>query len=79
MYRCFYVEFHLTGIHYFTVSCVLVPSLTVLYIHMRNGRGSEKLLIAKQRHKKFRVLRLDKVWHNVKAGLHFLKSYKLLL
>lgn len=41
-----YSEFHLTGIHYFTVSCVLVPSLTVLYIHMRNGRGSEKLLIA---------------------------------
>ena len=41
-----YSEFHLTGIHYFTVSCVLVPSLTVLYVHMRNGRGSEKLLIA---------------------------------
>ena len=41
-----YSEFHLTGIHYFTVSCVLVPSLTVLYVHMRNGRGSERLLLA---------------------------------
>ena len=36
-----YSEFHLTGIHYVTVSCVLVPSLTVLYFHMARGRGSE--------------------------------------
>lgn len=27
-----YSEFHITGIHYLTVSCVLVPSLTVLYV-----------------------------------------------
>lgn len=26
-----YSEFHLTGVHYFTVSCVLVPSLAVLF------------------------------------------------
>lgn len=26
-----YSEFHITGVHYFTVSCVLVPGLAVLY------------------------------------------------
>lgn len=26
-----YSEFHITGVHYFTVSCVLVPSLAVLF------------------------------------------------
>lgn len=41
-----YSEFHLTGIHYITVSCVLVPSLTVLYFHMERGRGSERKMIA---------------------------------
>lgn len=41
-----YSEFHLTGVHYFTVSCVLVPSLTVLYFHMARGRGSERKLLA---------------------------------
>ncbi|MCC8059939.1 MAG: oligosaccharide repeat unit polymerase [Clostridiales bacterium] len=40
-----YSEFHLTGVHYITVSCVLVPSLTVLYLHMENGRGSEKRMV----------------------------------
>ncbi len=35
-----YSEFHLTGVHYLTVSCVLVPSLTVLYFHMARGRES---------------------------------------
>lgn len=41
-----YSEFHLTGIHYITVSCVLVPSLTVLYFHMERGRGSDRRMIA---------------------------------
>ncbi len=41
-----YSEFHLTGIHYLTVSSVLVPSLSVLYLHMSNGRGSTAGLIA---------------------------------
>ncbi len=41
-----YSEFHLTGIHYFTVSCVLVPSLTVLFFHMGRGRGSERVTFA---------------------------------
>ena len=26
-----YSEFHISGVHYFTVSCVLVPSLSVVY------------------------------------------------
>ena len=26
-----YSTFHITGVHYFTVSCVLVPALSVLY------------------------------------------------
>lgn len=37
-----YSEFHLTGVHYITVSCVLVPSLAVLYFHMERGRSSER-------------------------------------
>ncbi len=41
-----YSEFHLTGIHYLTVSSVLVPSLSVLYLHMSNGRESTARLIA---------------------------------
>lgn len=40
-----YSEFHLTGIHYITVSCVLVPSLAVLHAHMERGRGSEKRML----------------------------------
>ncbi len=40
-----YSEFHLTGVHYITVSCVLVPSLTVLHIHMERGRGSERRML----------------------------------
>lgn len=36
-----YSYFHITGVHYFTVSCVLVPSLGVVYSLMivRRGRG----------------------------------------
>ena len=40
-----YSEFHLTGIHYITVSCVLVPSLTVLYFHMARGRESSRCAV----------------------------------
>ncbi len=40
-----YSEFHLTGIHYLTVSCVLVPSMTVLYFHTARGRGSDRQVI----------------------------------
>lgn len=41
-----YSEFHLTGIHYITVSCVLVPAMAVLYFHTAKGRGSEKVMLA---------------------------------
>ena len=41
-----YSEFHLTGIHYFTVSCVLVPSMTVLYFHTARGRSSDRQILA---------------------------------
>ncbi len=40
-----YSEFHLTGIHYITVSCVFVPSLTVLYFHMARGRESSRCAV----------------------------------
>lgn len=33
-----YSEFHLTGVHYFTVSCVLVPALAVLYFLQGGSR-----------------------------------------
>ena len=41
-----YSEFHLTGVHYITVSCVLVPALSVLFFHMARGRGSERMMVA---------------------------------
>lgn len=34
-----YSYFHVSGVHYFTVSCVLVPSLFVLYLFSRAGKG----------------------------------------
>ncbi len=37
-----YSYFHITGVHYFTVSCVLVPPLTVLYFLGRNRRSGWK-------------------------------------
>lgn len=40
-----YSEFHLTGLHYFTVSCVLVPSLSVVYFQLERGRGCEQRMI----------------------------------
>lgn len=41
-----YSEFHLTGVHYITVSCVLVPALSVLFFHMERGRWQDKALAA---------------------------------
>ena len=40
-----YSEFHLTGVHYITVSWVLVPSLAVLFFHTERGRGSERRMV----------------------------------
>ena len=36
-----YSYFHVSGVHYFTVSCVLVPSLFVLYLFSRAADGGE--------------------------------------
>ena len=33
-----YSEFHISGVHYFTVSCVLVPALSILYFYTERGR-----------------------------------------
>lgn len=33
-----YSYFHITGVHYITVSCVLVPALTVIFFHSNGGR-----------------------------------------
>ena len=40
-----YSTFHITGIHYFTVSCVLVPALSVLYLCIEQGRNWLRLII----------------------------------
>lgn len=37
-----YSEFHITGVHYFTVSCVLVPSLSVLYFLFGGSRNRRR-------------------------------------
>lgn len=40
-----YSYFHLTGIHYFTVACVLVPALSVLYFTSNRGRNRTRTWI----------------------------------
>lgn len=40
-----YSYFHLPGIHYFTVSCVLVPALSVLYVSSERGRDPIRLWV----------------------------------
>lgn len=41
-----YSTFHITGLHYFTVSCVLVPALSVLYFSIEQGRNGIRLILA---------------------------------
>lgn len=41
-----YSEFHITGVHYFTVSCVLIPALSVIYFQGERGRGKKNRNIA---------------------------------
>lgn len=41
-----YSEFHITGIHYFTVSCVLVPSLAVLFFLEGGSRKTYRNVMA---------------------------------
>lgn len=40
-----YSTFHITGIHYFTVSCVLVPALSVLYFCIEKGRSTIRMAL----------------------------------
>ncbi len=40
-----YSEFHVTGIHYFTVSCVLVPALSVIFFCIDRGRSRGKTIL----------------------------------
>lgn len=40
-----YSAFHLTGIHYFTVSCVLVPAVSVLYFSVGRGRDTGRTVM----------------------------------
>lgn len=41
-----YSEFHITGVHYFTVSCVLVPSLCVLFFLEGGSRRTYRNVLA---------------------------------
>lgn len=40
-----YSEFHITGVHYLTVSCVLVPGLSVLYVLLGAARTRRRNII----------------------------------
>ena len=40
-----YSTFHITGVHYFTVSCVLVPALSVLYFCIEQGRNGVRMML----------------------------------
>ena len=40
-----YSEFHITGVHYFTVSCVMVPALAVIYFEGERGRKKHSLAV----------------------------------
>ena len=39
-----YSYFHVTGLHYLTVSCVLVPALSVIYFCIEGGRSRGRLV-----------------------------------
>ncbi|WP_394527413.1 O-antigen polymerase [Lacrimispora sp. JR3] len=41
-----YSSFHITGLHYFTVSSVLVPAISVLYFSIEQGRNSFRFVVA---------------------------------
>ena len=43
-----YLEFHVSGVHYFTIQCVMVPALSILYFYRKNGEKcnqKQKLLV----------------------------------
>ncbi len=37
-----YSYFHVSGVHYFTVSCILIPAITVLYMKVSDGLGKKE-------------------------------------
>ena len=42
-----YSYFHVSGVHYFTISCILIPAITILYVKVSNGISIiNKLILA---------------------------------
>ena len=39
-----YSYFHVSGVHYFTISCILIPGLTLLYLKAKAGRNRRQIL-----------------------------------
>lgn len=40
-----YSYFHVSGVHYFTISCILIPALTVLYSRLAEGIQKKQIAI----------------------------------
>lgn len=40
-----YSYFHISGVHYFTVSCILVPSLSIIYLNEEERPGGVRLIL----------------------------------
>lgn len=40
-----YSYFHVSGVHYFTISCILIPAITILYIKVSSSIGHRNRMI----------------------------------
>lgn len=40
-----YSYFHISGVHYFTVSCILIPALTVLYVRLNDRWNAFRIAV----------------------------------
>lgn len=40
-----YSYFHISGVHYFTISCILIPAITVLHGKVSEGTGKKEKLV----------------------------------
>lgn len=40
-----YSYFHVSGVHYFTISCILIPAITILYIKVSSSIGNRNRMI----------------------------------
>lgn len=40
-----YSYFHISGVHYFTVSCILIPALSVLYVRLKEGWSTLSIVV----------------------------------